>query len=313
MAARRPNTKHVRTSRQQHELIAQRLTTSNTHLPNPHYQSLEDSLAKDQVQFPSIISAPIIFIIPTHVVYATETPCPPRPPAQRSSTQTKICSHKSTNSNNNANSLIVTVGLTWTPPWASVSAPFHTHSGSAASSAYAHPWASSHGHANGRHTRAPSCRLPSRSPAPSRCRNPTTMRTTRRWTRLRLLVCGICSKLEAAVSTPDALSNEKKRWRKAQPFPGRECSPLELFLPKPSLSTTSSAHCTDRPLALWPPRRRKMRCVSVCGPVCVCVWDVDGAGAARWRCLSVMVVVACTGSAASGLRPLLGGVASLIR
>lgn len=145
---------------------------------------------------------------------------PSKAPCATKPTQTKTCSHKSTNSNNNANSLIVTAGLTWTPPWVSVSAPFRTHSGSAASSAYAHPWASSHGHANGHHTRAPSCRLPSRAPAPSRCRNPTTMRTTRRWTRLRPLACGICSKLEATVSTPDTLSNERKKMAQSATSPG---------------------------------------------------------------------------------------------
>ncbi len=45
--------------------------------------------------------------------------------------------------------------------------------------------------------------------------------------------------------------------------------PLDFFRFMPSLSTTSSAHCTDRLLAVCAPRSRS---VAVGGRVCVCVW-----------------------------------------
>lgn len=61
--------------------------------------------------------------------------------------------------------------------------------------------------------------------------------------------------------------------------------PLELFLPRPSLSTTSSAHCTDRPLALCRPRRRSIlgaASVGFCDVLAtVVVWEADGVGALR--------------------------------
>jgi hypothetical protein len=60
--------------------------------------------------------------------------------------------------------------------------------------------------------------------------------------------------------------------------------PLEVFLPSPSLSTTSSAHCTDRPFEVFPPLSRSTRgalCAICGGFVCVVVCDAVGACAAR--------------------------------
>ena len=53
--------------------------------------------------------------------------------------------------------------------------------------------------------------------------------------------------------------------------------PLELFRPKPSLSTTFSAHWTRWPAGLaWAPRRRRMAAgrasVWVCAGSWICVW-----------------------------------------
>lgn len=65
------------------------------------------------------------------------------------------------------------------------------------------------------------------------------------------------------------------------------CLPLELFLPNPSLSTTSSAHWTDGLVAAWLPRSRSTLGDSFREPpceVCVCVCDAVAAGAARCRC-----------------------------
>ena len=56
-------------------------------------------------------------------------------------------------------------------------------------------------------------------------------------------------------------------------------SPFDFFLPSPSLSITSSFHCTDRPVELWPPRNRRM---AAGGCVWVCVWVWVRFGGARW-------------------------------
>jgi len=60
---------------------------------------------------------------------------------------------------------------------------------------------------------------------------------------------------------------------------GREPSslPLELFRPRPSLFTTSSAQRTERSLAVWAPRRRRTAGAG-CASACVVVWLPDAAG-----------------------------------
>ena len=72
-------------------------------------------------------------------------------------------------------------------------------------------------------------------------------------------------------------------------------SPFELLRPRPSLSTTSSAHCTDRPLEVCAPRSRRIwgacSLVSgVCDGVSVCV--CEGAGVLRCCCRCDMISIA---------------------
>lgn len=77
-------------------------------------------------------------------------------------------------------------------------------------------------------------------------------------------------------------------------------APLELFRPSSSLSTTSSAHCTDRPLEVCPPRRRSTRgdSVRVSESVLFCVVVCDVVGVLSRRCvLSPIVVVVVVESA----------------
>lgn len=68
------------------------------------------------------------------------------------------------------------------------------------------------------------------------------------------------------------------------------CRPLELLRPRPSLSTTSSTHCTDLPLAWLAPLSRSVLGVSVrrSGSAALCVVVCEAVGAACWLCLSVM-------------------------
>lgn len=80
----------------------------------------------------------------------------------------------------------------------------------------------------------------------------------------------ICSRLgKAGVSfqlvRPSFMRGEGRGrdGEKAEVDHGAVVVPLELFRPRPSLSTTSCAHCTDGRLGLWPPRRRNVLDVSV--------------------------------------------------
>lgn len=94
----------------------------------------------------------------------------------------------------------------------------------------------------------------------------------RRLTRLPPSACGICSRLGGRFVS---------RWMERR---SAEASiPLELLRPRPSLSTTSSAHCTDRSFMFLAPRRRSTRAGCPCEDtgiegtsVVVCVWDGPG-------------------------------------
>lgn len=109
----------------------------------------------------------------------------------------------------------------------------------------------------------PSCRLLPLLPLRARAvrmagrrrRSPTrtslSLRTTRRWTRRRPWAGGRCSILQKT-----SISN--RTWGDEQQSPETMAIPFELFLPRPSLSTTLSAHCTERVEGAWAPRRRRI-------------------------------------------------------
>lgn len=86
--------------------------------------------------------------------------------------------------------------------------------------------------------------------------------------------------------------------------PSCESVPFDFFLPRPSLSTTSSAQETDLPAGACPPLRRSMA-----GPA----W-LDGDGCCSWESVAVVVrvmVAAVVPGPGWGLRRLgLTGLAS---
>ena len=65
---------------------------------------------------------------------------------------------------------------------------------------------------------------------------------------------------------------------------------LDDLRPSPSLSTTPSAHCTDRPDEVGAPRRRRMG--GAVSPVVVVVVVADCVGAGGWVMVMVWVVLA---------------------
>ncbi len=188
-----------------------------------------------------------------------------------------------------------TASSLWAALYASVSGLFHKHSGLVRASA-SRAACRDHGHAS---DCTPHGFRLYHDPCPCRCgrslgafclRNPNRSRMMNRsWTRRSIRrqpsACGRCSIL---------FSNHVRHTNVFRCFKGR-CIPLELFLPKPSLSTTSSAHCTDRPLAVCRPRRRSILGAES-GAFCdvadtVVVWDADGVGALRCETSCDMVVV----------------------
>lgn len=97
--------------------------------------------------------------------------------------------------------------------------------------------------------------------SPSR-RGRSRRKTSRRSTRPRLSGGGRCSRLCEAIEA--AQSAAGSRWTGTSPKGAP--IPLDFLRPRPSLSTTSSLHCTDRPREGCAPRSRRM------APGCVCGW-----------------------------------------
>lgn len=78
---------------------------------------------------------------------------------------------------------------------------------------------------------------------------------------------------------------------------GKRNQPLDFFLPRPSLSTTSLRHCTDRPFDVeCAPRSRKMAGAEVSVWVwagAAVVWLVDGCAGCACRWATEAIVIAC--------------------